>query len=95
MSPRAAVLQSRDVSLSLLLNLGAVALKLELYGKASSFCNKALALDEGNVKGLFRQSAPYPSYPTAPPAPCPPELPLPRPAPRPPCGRPQGCGHGV
>lgn len=45
----------RDISLSLLLNNAAVQLKLEQFGQAASFCNKVLALDTGNVKGLFRR----------------------------------------
>ena len=46
---------ARDIRLSLALNLAAVCLKLEQWGKAVTYASKALEVEPENVKALYRR----------------------------------------
>jgi len=45
----------RDLRLSLALNLAAVSLKLEEWGKAAAYASKALDVDPDNLKAIYRR----------------------------------------
>ena len=46
---------ARDLRLSLALNLAAVSLKLEEWGKAAAYASKALDVDPDNLKAIYRR----------------------------------------
>jgi len=50
---------AQNIKLLCFLNLAQVYLKTEKNEEALSFCSKALAIDDQNIKGLFRRGVAY------------------------------------
>ncbi len=52
-------LEVHSVKLTLNLNLALMWIKLDDYDQALRYCNDALAMDENNIKGLYRRASVY------------------------------------